>query len=156
MTKAVIDLFIVVDIDKQDNSAQIVAIVDDLAVEVALATRVLWKASIDPDPLQKNVIGTNFKGDPLEVQQLSPILDFLLRIHDRKLRKLRELLVTPRSKAEAGRLGFDDPASKASGAQAAASKLLKDMDGPQTQIARLGDFTKRGTSVPEGSSTGNK
>lgn len=134
------------ELDKQEHSASIVALVDDLAVEVALQTRILWKASMSPDPIMKNTVGMNFQGDPLEVSQLNPILDFLLRTHDRKLKKLRELLVTPRSKAEAGRLGFDDPASKTANAQSAAAKILKEMgDSPATQIAKLGDFTKRGS-----------
>lgn len=134
-----------IEIDKNENSASIVALVDDLAVEVAMQTRILWRMGKEADPIQKTVMGMNHKGQPLEIQQLNPVMDYLLRVHDRKLKKLRELLVTPRAKAEAGRLGFSDPASKASSAQAAASEILKNMDGPTAQISKLGDFTKRGS-----------
>jgi hypothetical protein len=136
-----------IEVEKQENSVWITQLVEDLAIEVALQTRMLGKLAMEPDPIQKSAIGINFKGDPIEMKQLHPGMDLLLRVHDRKLRKLRELLGTPRSKAEAGRLGFNDPSSKVAEAQAAAAAALANIGGgtmsPRTGPAKLGDFASR-------------
>jgi hypothetical protein len=117
-----------IEADKNDNSTYIRMLVDDLAIEVVLQSRILASAGLDPHPMMKSTM-FNFKGDPVEIKQLYPGLDLLLRVHDRKLRKLRELLATPRAKAEAGRLGYDDPSSKVSQAQQAAAKALAEIGG---------------------------
>lgn len=94
------------------NYGLIVNMIDDLVVEVMLQSRVMMNFSSDPDILRDEVIGINPEGDPIVAKRLHPGLDFLLRVNDRKLRKLREMLATPKAEVDARRKTGEDPASK--------------------------------------------
>lgn len=99
------------------------ALVSDLSFDLLIQNRFAWTLANDPDPVRKEVIGINNNGSPIEVQKVNPGLEFLNRLGTKKIKLLREILATPRSKAEAGRMGWKDPGTQAASAQAKAEKL---------------------------------
>lgn len=85
--------------------------------------RLAWTAASNPKVLSEDCIGFTKDGDPLMIQKLSPVLDQMTKLAPAKVRILRELLATPRSKVEAKQKGWNDPSIRAAEAQVRAKKL---------------------------------
>ena len=128
------DAGIAFDVDEQHKEYPfIMALLGELALILLVQTRLGWVLSKDPAPISTEVMGMNSRGEAMEVRRIHPGLEHLDKIVPKKIRILRELIQTPRSKIEAGRMGWKDPSSRAAEAQAKAEKLkaLKEReDGP--------------------------
>lgn len=123
-----------------------------LAMDMAVQLRVAWQLSNEPEIMTLDVIGTNQQGDAIEVRKVHPVLEFMNKQGSQILKKLKELLATPRAKVEAGRLGWQDPSSQAAAAQAKAAELSRlsqqstehDDGGPFSfETLELGSGTKK-------------
>lgn len=114
-----------------EHSAAVKMLVEDMAVEMVLQSRITKEAGSDPRVERPATIGLNMKGEPIEVTKLNPGLDLLLRINSSKLKILKDLLGSPRAKAEAGRLQSNDAGSAAAAAHKAANKMVPQATGPK-------------------------
>jgi len=128
-------------LDERDPQAfWVLQLMRDLAGDMVVQTRVNQSLAMDPAPIDTAFGGISFSGQALEITKLKPTLDYMLRLNANKLKIIKEMLGTPKSKAEAGRLGADDPSSSTADAQARANKLR--------QLAQLGQDTPEEREKP--------
>lgn len=104
---------------KHPQYALMIRLVNDMVSYEAIENRLMWKAAQDSDILKREVVGFSQQGVPIEAERLNPMLDYILRLKDRKLKALREMLATPRAEAEARRRLGQDPGSQTASATAA-------------------------------------
>jgi hypothetical protein len=114
----------------------IYSLIDELVSHSILQTRVFWQASQNGKVIKEECIGVNSEGDPIYTTRLDPSLDYLLRIGDKKVRVLRELLATPRAQVEAKRYTSADPSTSAANILKELSKLngVKKIEGAFVQV----------------------
>lgn len=105
--------------DKHPQYALMVRLVDQMVGLEALEGRLMWWCAQDPEILKHEVVGFSQQGVPIEADRLNPMLDYILRLKDRKLKMLREMLATPRAEAEARRRLGQDPGSQTAAAASA-------------------------------------
>ncbi len=149
--------------EKDPQSFWILQLMRDLAGDTVVSTRINMSLALDPEPVESTFGGIAFGGQALSITKLQPTLDYMLRLNNSKLKLIKEMLGTPKAKAEVGQLGANDPSSSTSDAQARANKLRKlaesgavdqrDERGvekpalPRPQVQKL-DFDFENTHVP--------
>lgn len=109
--------------DTGEHSATIRSMVDELTGLLVLQSRIAQDTARDGSIERSVNIGFNFQGAPIETTKLYPGFDQLIRLSQAKMKILANLLATPKSKAETGRLEANDPGSKTAAMHAAAAKL---------------------------------
>jgi hypothetical protein len=114
----------------------IYSLIDELVGHAIMQTRVFWQASQNGKAVKEECIGVNADGEPIYTTRLDPSLDYLLRIGDKKVRILRELIATPRSQVESKKFTSSDPSTLSVKLLNELAKLAgtKKIEGPHIKI----------------------
>lgn len=150
--------------DGDPQSFWVLQLMRDLAGDVVVSTRINMSMALEPAPVESTFGGIAFGGQALTVTKLQPTLDYMLRLNASKLKLIKEMLGTPKAKAEVGQLGANDPSSSTADAQARANKLrqlaeqgvtqTKDETGmekpalPQPKVQRMDVFIENRETEP--------
>lgn len=111
-------------IDPNDpTSAYDLIIVDQIVYQMLLEARAAMQLAMSPEIEREYVSGYNPMGMPFTTRETSKAAEFYDRLVKTKLRLMRELLATRRSKAEAEAKGYADPSKIAADLIQRAAKL---------------------------------
>ena len=118
-------------IDPNDPaSAYDMIIVDQVVYQMLLEARAAMQLAMSPEIEREYVSGYNPMGMPFTTRETSKAAEFYDKLVKTKLRLMRELLATRRSKAEAEAKGYADPSKIASDLMQRAAKLRSAVQRP--------------------------
>lgn len=118
-------------IDPNDPaSAYDMIIVDQIVYQMLLEARAAMQLAMSPEIEREYVSGYNPMGMPFTVRETSKAAEFYDKLVKTKLRLMRELLATRRSKAEAESKGYADPSKIAADLMQRAAKLRSAVKRP--------------------------
>ena len=105
-------------------------IVDQVVYQMLLESRAAMQLAMSPEIEREYVSGYNPMGMPFTTRETSKAAEFYDKLVKTKLRLMRELLATRRSKAEAEAKGYADPSRIASDLMQRAAKLRSAVQRP--------------------------
>ncbi len=111
-------------------SAYDMIIVDQVVYQMLLESRAAMQLAMSPEIEREYVSGYNPMGMPFTTRETSKAAEFYDKLVKTKLRLMRELLATRRSKAEAEAKGYADPSRIASDLMQRAAKLRSAVQRP--------------------------
>lgn len=118
-------------IDPNDPaSAYDMIIVDQVVYQMLLEARAAMQLAMSPEIEREYVSGYNPMGMPFTTRGTSKAAEFYDKLVKTKLRLMRELLATRRSKAEAEAKGYADPSKIAADLMRRAAKLRSAVQRP--------------------------
>lgn len=139
-------------IDPDDpTSAYDMMIVDQIVFQMVLESRVAMQLAMEPEIERTFITGYNPLGQPFYSKETSKAAEFYEKLVKTKMRLMRELLTTRKSKADAEAKGYADPSKVASNLMEKASRIrtaLQTSDGT-TQVTEVEIKQQTAPNVPK-------
>jgi len=138
-------------IDPDDpSSAYDRMLVDQIVFQMTLEARAAMQLALDPRIERKAISGYSPTGQPFYATENSKAADFYEKLIKTKLRLMRELLTTRKSKADAASKGYADPSKVAANLMEKANKIrLAAQHSDGTVTATEIEMNESGSKAPE-------